>query len=389
MNEFEVVFEEFRQHILDSSTQNWLLGAGISYDANIPLMYPLTTRINEIISDADCQDDKDIVTALKDELVEGCHVEHYLSHLGDLIALASRSRESNAILSGQNYSSEKLNSCYRAIIKAIGDTVRYGYKDSDNIGTPNKHIVEIKGHLEFIQALFVNRADLERRSKIRFFTTNYDTLLEDALALNKKRVVDGFTGGAVGFWNPEYEFANGDGFNSCSLYKLHGSIDWHKDPNFGVVRVRYGSKYFSDTSDIMIYPQATKYVETQKDPFSSLFHHLRDALNNPNQNVFISCGYSFNDAHINSEIELALSSKDNKSTFIAFTDERPSGDIKVNETLDRWLNNSVFGERVYVAGKNGIYHNSLEPVSPEPSKEFNWWTFSGMTEFLKAGTYEE
>ena len=30
------------QALLQCSNQNWLIGAGISYNSNIPLMYPLT-----------------------------------------------------------------------------------------------------------------------------------------------------------------------------------------------------------------------------------------------------------------------------------------------------------------------------------------------------------
>ena len=47
-------------HQLDSflaaSNQSWLLGAGISVDANIPLMYPLTERVLALASESgsDC-----------------------------------------------------------------------------------------------------------------------------------------------------------------------------------------------------------------------------------------------------------------------------------------------------------------------------------------------
>ena len=111
MNEFEEQLESLKQHILDASRQNWLFGAGISYDANIPLMYPLTDRVNVLIQESDNEEDKSIIVALQSELTDDCHVEHYLSHLGDLIALAERSRNMEASLGGENYSSEQLNHC--------------------------------------------------------------------------------------------------------------------------------------------------------------------------------------------------------------------------------------------------------------------------------------
>lgn len=389
MEEFEEQLESLKQHILDASRQNWLFGAGISYDANIPLMYPLTDRVSALIQESDNENNKSIVDALQAELTENCHVEHYLSHLGDLIALSERSRNMEASLDGANYSSEQLNHCYREIVKIIGETMRYGYKidgENETVGTIDAPIVEIDSHVRFIQALFLNKVNLERRSSISFFTTNYDTLLEDALALNKINVVDGFSGGAMGFWNADSEFSSHTGrAASCSLFKLHGSVDWHHDSAHGLVRARYGTKYLSNAADIMIYPQATKYVETQKDPFAALFSGLRSAITTADQNLLITCGYSFGDEHINSEIEHCLNDRNNKTTVVAFTDEKPEGDVIINQTLDRWLQHKHFGERVFVAGKNGLYNNSLTPCSPVEGKQFEWWKFSGLIEFIKSG----
>ena len=47
-HDFETIKEELKKQ-LDSSRQNWLFGAGISYNSNIPLMYPLTERVKNII----------------------------------------------------------------------------------------------------------------------------------------------------------------------------------------------------------------------------------------------------------------------------------------------------------------------------------------------------
>jgi hypothetical protein len=139
----------------------------------------------------------------------------------------------------------------------------------------------------------------------------------------------------------------------------------------------------------MIYPQATKYVETQKDPFASLFTQFRSVLSSNEPNVLIACGYSFGDEHINSEIESALSLSPN-ITLIAFIKEVPNdkNEIKINKTLDAWLQNSQFGKRVFVAGENGIYNNLLMPFNVDPNKKLSWWKFSGLTEFLKTGEAE-
>lgn len=388
MNNFDELIEELKNH-LDSSRQNWLFGAGISFDGNIPLMYPLTDRVEAILKAAGNAKDIEVYDSIVSELNKSAHVEHYLSHLGDLIAIAERSKNNSSVVNENSFNQDELRNLHASIISAIGNTVRYGYKkngDDEIIGTSEEPIVNIESHLVFINALFRSRANLKSRSRLTFFTTNYDTLLEDALAFEKNIVIDGFSGGAVGFWNPEKEFNRiTTDPEHCLLYKLHGSIDWHRDEERGLLRSRYGTKYLSNPLDIMIYPQATKYVETQKDPFASLFSSLRATLNTNEDNVFIFCGYSFMDEHINAEIEAALKSTSNKTNIIAFAKENPSDGIHINATLDSWLQNPIFGKRVFVAGEKGLYNNSTIPVTDEKGKDLQWWTFAGLTEFIKTG----
>lgn len=79
---------------------------------------------------------------------------------------------------------------------------------------------------------------------------------------------------------------------------------------------------------------------------------------------------------------------ENKTTLIAFIQEKPEEDVVINKTLDTWLQNSSFGDRIYVAGQKGIYYNSLKPITPEDNKDLSWWTFSGLTNFIMTGEYE-
>lgn len=393
MEEFDNRLENLKQLLSSQSRQNWLFGAGISFGSKIPLMYPLTNRVEEIIQEYSGAKEKDILASLKEDLTEDCHVEHYLSHLGDLLAIAERSKQKTAYLGANSYTSDELKQLYLEIIKAIGGIIRYGYVCAnanygveEEVGKAENPIIEITPHFEFIEALLISQSNLERRSKTTFFTTNYDTLLEDALALHKKVVCDGFSGGAVGFWNAEKEFSNtAIDSNTYHLYKLHGSIDWHRDNNLGLVRARYGTKYLSDPANIMIYPQATKYVETQKDPFASLFLGLRKTLMNGQQNTLITCGYSFGDDHINAEIESALRSESNQTTVIAFIKEAPKDGVVINKTLDAWLCCPKIGSRVYVAGELGIYHNSTTPLAESVDSKYTWWRFDGLTQFIKTG----
>jgi hypothetical protein len=393
LDAFDHKLESIKQLLGSQTRQNWLFGAGISCDSKIPLMYPLTKRVEKIINDGEKETEKVVLSLIKADLPDDCHVEHYLSHLGDLLAISERSKTKTACIGGKTYPTDQLKSLYKEIITAIGEIIRYGYVHPDpkkgikeEVGTSERPIVEITRHYEFIEALLLNQTDLERRFNINFFTTNYDTLLEDSLALHKKIVCDGFLGGSVAFWSGDTALSEpSSDTNVYHLYKLHGSIDWHKDDRWGLVRARYGTTYLSSPDSIMIYPQATKYVETQKDPFASLFLGLRKALTIRQQNTLITCGYSFGDEHINSEIESALRNDRSQTTVIAFVKEVPKNDVVINKTLDSWLRCPKIGARVYVAGELGIYHASTTPLAESAGCEYRWWRFDGLTQFIKTG----
>jgi hypothetical protein len=190
------------QKVLELSRQSWLLGAGVSFKSNVPPIHPLTQHVSSTLSGTS----KDIFDGIKSELPDKSHVEDVLSHLGDLIAIAGRSKAKVANIAGHTRSVDQLTELYKSVLSTIGKTVRYGFKEvaapgASEIGTIEKPIVTIKEHLDFIQVLFASRANLEERSVITFFSTNYDTLLEDALALSKRVAIDGFSGGAMAFWD--------------------------------------------------------------------------------------------------------------------------------------------------------------------------------------------
>lgn len=390
MADFHDTVESLRR-LLDTGRQYWLFGAGISYGANIPLMYPLTDRVKAMLAGADLQIFNDIVADLPGD----CHVEHILSHIGDLVALATRVKSKSAPLGAAQRSVDELTAAHSAIIGSIATTVRYGYRHDSNpalveIGAQGKSIVKIDDHLDFVRTLFATRANLEARSDISFFTTNYDTLLEDALCLAHRVPIDGFSGSAIGFWDPEAvnHSKAASSTNASSICKLHGSVDWVLDPVFGLVRCRYDVKYLSATNNVLIYPQATKYVETQKDPFAHQFSSFRSALASRQSHVLAVCGYSFGDNHINNEIDVALKSPTRKTNLVAFVKETaaPGGPTKLPELLQEWSGNAAINARVYIATDKALYWNSMKYESA-PGAELNWWSFTGMTKFLRDGSY--
>ncbi len=390
------IAEQFERH-LNSPKQTWLLGAGVSYPANIPLMYPLTDRVMELARNDLFAGDADAIRIL-DFVVGDCaetsHIEHHLTHLGDLISIAERSRTGGINIAGEQVSKAKLEEVHQGLIEKIASTVRWGYRAAQKndegeiiveaqVGSPNGSIIDISGHQKFVEAVFgSSRAGLDFvRTPVEFFTTNYDTLLEDALALAGIEFQDGFVGGGVAFWNARnYERQTGE---RAVISKLHGSIDWFRLSSgaTNLLRVRHGDTYPGQGGSVMIYPQATKYLNTQRDPFAQIFQRFRQRLSQGSDHVLLVCGYSFGDEHINAEIDIAMSSSGNQLTLIAFNDE-PNNELPA--TLREWQS-KPWGQRIFVASPKGIYQGEIGPTFGIDEGKRDWWTFDGVATLLASG----
>lgn len=392
--------------LLNFPNQLWLLGAGISKEAGIPLMHPLTAKV-EVNLDGE---QKTLFQAIRTDLPEDGHVEHILSHLGDYIALAERSAKATIVLEDETYTLEDLRELHRAVQSQIREIVRFGYRPEEGedrpeqTGTRDEPIVRIDDHLKFVTTLFSrSRAGMENRPPLRFFTTNYDTLLEDALALLQIPIIDGFSGGAVAYWNPNEEYRQLRRQTRsrkvlAAIYKLHGSSDWiQSNRESSVFRLRDLAPYqLKEHRELLIYPQATKYRATQRDPFAALLSEFRSELCGEGERVLIACGYSFGDEHINEEIQLAMRASENSLTLLAFThqDEQQvaESDQGLPETLVHWLRDteSSWKKRLIVVGSHGVYHGSLDnslPLADDQPRD--WWTFQGLTRLLETGLGSE
>ena len=367
---------------LSRPNQSWLLGAGISYDAGIPLMHPLTARILELTK---ISSSKNLLDKLISDLPNGSHIEHILSHLGDYTTLAKRNLLGVVTINTSNFMIKELEDLHEEILTHIGEIIRWGFRSGtpDEIGSTTNPIVTVNDHSAFTKALMdVRQSGLTgRRRPIKFFTLNYDTLIEDSLALGCYSYWDGFSGGAVAFRNYRYGDAELEDGCRAKVIKLHGSIDWHMGSDGKVWRIRDRDLYPNRTGRVLIYPQSTKYIATQKDPFSAQFDIFRRSFQLNDDNVLAICGYSFGDDHINQEIELALEMPGNKTTILAFCREG----VAMPAILQTWRK-SFWGGRVYVISEKGLYIGKEGPFHPPVAgTEHSWWTFSGATDLLKNG----
>ena len=377
------LIEQLDRH-LSSPSQAWLFGAGISKGAGVPLMPLLTARVRAL---AEGTPHKVALDALFSDLPNGSHIEHLLSHLGDYATIAERAKADEVTVRGRTLKTSALTDAHKAVVGWIAVTVRWGYRaggagETEAIGASDKPLVTVDAHKGFVQALFKTaQAGLQDfRGPVRLFSLNYDTLLEDALALSAVSYWDGFSGGAVAFRNHQFGEELPAGYRA-HIVKLHGSIDWYLGDDGRVWRVRDGDAYPARTGRVLIHPQATKYVATQRDPFATQFDLFRRTLSTPADNVLAVCGYSFGDDHINQEIESAMMAPNNRTTMLVFYSEGEGW----AECLSKWRT-SAWGKRLYVATEKGLYVGMDEPCyPPADGKGHEWWTFEGVTTLLKDG----
>ena len=380
--------------------QIWLLGAGASVESNLPLVSELTDRVRIKLAGVPFEGDTHpsatighVIEGLRADIGNTANIEDVLDHLSDHLSIAHRSANESAmvnILSPEGdarleeFSYKELRFVRTRILETIRDTLRWGYVHSDSSetikeGSPEEPILRIDHHESFVDVLFtVLRAGRERRVQpIELFTTNYDTLIEDALALKAIAYHDGFRGGAVAYWDAAINDGSAAPIDAvrASVTKIHGSIDWARVGE-RIVRRRIADSYPEGCTDLLMYPQALKYDLAQREPFDTLFERFRTSLNRSVPQVLFVCGYGFGDDHIDQEMELALKREDSQLTIIACSRKHDGNPAK-------WQTEQ-FGERVYMLTEDGIWRGNEGPFAGPPTgQSHKWWTFTGMTAFLR------
>ena len=361
INEFDELFTH--------SDRAFLLGAGCSKCAGLPLTNELTGSI---------LDHQSLNLKTKSILrsIEGsfdgspiANIEDYLSELVDLLAISERrsvrgASKSSIFLGHNEYSVTELKDAIDQIKEAIVDVI-------------DVH-VDVGVHARFIQA--VHRPTRPGRSEnsrpVDYLVLNYDTLIESALALEKVPYVDGMNGGNTAWWDAATYHMDGV---AARVLKLHGSIDWNEILDDPLPRrvARQVSLPEVNERKVLIWPASTKYREAQRDPYAQLSNLARSFLKpmTGRQVVLTVCGYSFNDSHINSEIERALRESGGELTAIVFTfDDNLQGELKrLHE--DRNITNQV---RIYARG--GFFHGAIEKCS---TVDLPWWSFENVTRILE------
>ena len=356
------------EELLTQSGRAFLLGAGCSKCANLPLTAELTEKTLE--SDKIGVDTKNILDAIK-QLFDGSadsNIEDYLSELVDLNAIAQRRQERGAAsatveLGGASYTTDQLQSAVEEIKRAIAIII-----DTEII---------IDTHQKFVRAVHLplRPGKSGTNPPVDYLVLNYDTLIEDAFAIEKLHYSDGLGGGTTAWWDmKQFEMAG----LAARVLKLHGSIDWCELSDDPLPR-RISTKLTGhdiENRRVIIWPASTKYRETQRDPYAQLASLARRIMrpSKSTQTVLTVCGYRFQDSHINLEIDRALRESDGRLTIVAFTsDEVPIGQLKT------WHEDQEVSDQVRIYAKKGFYHGN---TNYDHEAELPWWKFENITRLL-------
>ena len=147
----------------------------------------------------------------------------------------------------------------------------------------------------------------ERDYPVEVFTTNYDLLIEQALEDSDIPYFDGFAGALTPSFDVQAMEEDKLPPRWARLWKLHGSINWHRDNGRIFRGVREGQSP-------VIHPSHLKYQESRRLPYLAMMDRLRKYLGQPSA-VLIICGYSFRDQHVNDVIVQGLHSSKTTMAF--------------------------------------------------------------------------
>ncbi|MDM7831648.1 SIR2 family protein [Cellulomonas edaphi] len=293
-----------------------LVGSGASFHLGSPKSRELTTSaLQQLIETSGAtltSTDLEVLRALNPG--ESGDLERLLDGLQAATALAAHTGQTEVSLGGLvSFSVEELEQLRAKIGTAFANACRLP-GDPDRISEGFRDD-PLRAHRTFLSRIVGSRrANLPRP---RFFTTNYDLVIERALDQIGTPYIDGFSGTVerrlnLAYYGLDYHrvgttsqqvLARAD--SALYLHKIHGSLNWRatnaRDAVTGVesLEVRQVTDETPEDADrVLIYPTTAKEGDTLAYPYSDLMRLLGDAVQQDDTAV-ISIGYGFADPHIN------------------------------------------------------------------------------------------
>ena len=387
MAEDEIIQEYYEKipELLGQPRVSFLIGAGCSVCAGLPFMGGLTNQICDSLSPDKTSnlDEKEAYELLQEikmkfDGLDNVSIEDFLSEIQDIDAILHR--QSTKGIKNPTYPSNsgKYGVLHtKLLLKHIKEEIRKILGGDINT---------ITFHRKFCKAIHYDLVKGRNRTKhpVNYFVLNYDTLIEDALALEGISFDDGFVGGATAWWDylrfgGEEYLLGGKRALEAKVYKLHGSIDWIRpEKSEFPIRMRLTlpkEEIIGNGEPVVIYPSSTKYKETQYDPYAQMMMSFRKYLTATENHILAIIGYGFNDEHINIEIYNAIRNSNGALSVVIFY-----GGDKLSSSLGSWLLDEDINSRILILGKKGIWKDGHELL--KASKDIEWYKFESLCDLV-------
>ncbi len=144
--------------------------------------------------------------------------------------------------------------------------------------------------------------------RIQLFTTNYDTLFEQAATEGGFVIIDGFSFSHPREFSGRYfdfdivhrektRIKQEESFVSkvFQLYKLHGSLNWERNSDNKIIQTE------NTDEPLIIYPASEKYESSYEQPYFEMMSRFQQALRKE-ETLLIVIGFGFQDKHIQNVI---------------------------------------------------------------------------------------
>ncbi len=228
-------------------------------------------------------------------------------------------------------------------------------------------------HKTFLDKITARKASEPR---VQLFTTNYDTLFEQAAQEGGYAVIDGFSFTFPRTFSGRYfdydivqrertRLKDEESFVSkvFHLYKMHGSLTWEKTEQGIVQQVN------STESPLIVYPASDKYESSYEQPYFEMMSRFQQALRKENT-LLIVLGFGFRDKHIQNVILEAVNQ--NPSFQLVIVNYNAGGSINRDE-LKEYFDGNVVKRNVSIVfdtfkgfteslPENKTYSTNEEPI---------------------------
>lgn len=185
-------------------------------------------------------------------------------------------------------------------------------------------------HKTFLDKITARKAS---EARVQLFTTNYDTLFEQAAQRGGYVVIDGFSFSFPRTFSGRYfdydvvqreqtRIKGEESFVSkvFHLYKMHGSLTWERTEQGMIQQVN------STETPLIVYPASDKYESSYEQPYFEMMSRFQQALRRENT-LLIVLGFGFRDKHIQNVILEAVNQNSSFQLVIV--------NYNVNGTINR------------------------------------------------------